>query len=1191
MVVLTESGLNKRHREFNQKVIEAAEKNLKFDEVKAEGVESDIDILFKIDLCSKYKDIKYILEVLKSSDSIFISRALKCTWMFDLEFSNFINPQYINDEIFPHISLKLKRKVLNTISIHIKDEKRALEFYEYCKSLNFFNIAAKYLLYTSEETKLKELRENTSLFRDKDLSFLKNFVKHSYALAETILEVMPERNLLLEFNYLYFVEGVGEKYLDLLENYDNLEKNYYRFPKFGLRMSKNIILKHKNRIYKKPELYTSLINSSMFRKYSTVEDAKYYTTVLLPEDSNAFWNENYYESKKHFFDIIPKEQKYHFIKKLFDVKYPGKPFEMSIEFYNLSYYDLIIDPQLKEDWALRQVKSEKEILGSGKDFLWYRFVNFEKAFDAVKKYIRITIDRDVRAQITNVLIESAKTCRELETLFKYYYERHINEERFRKERFVEAVDKLHNIFDFDADCFNAFDKIYYSLEVYNTLSTYYCNPNYLTIGLIYRIINEMEMVEALIKYMDNSIAFYKLKTYTDKLSAENSILVYNYLMEFYLNKIKSFDTQPFNETVKLGVRKYIRFALDLMIQYNKSKDEIPEIVLKYVHLDWEEFKYHFYFREPVVKMLSPNDLLRCLKRDTSEFVTKFSIVKELIKDDDRLRFNHILRKLKVYFTNDVAKEYFQLYEIILAERDLNKYSINILVFGIIQLADKEKLETFMAMYMPAEPKIDHVNIDRKLLSIQSAICSFAGYARPPVPLALMLKFIKGDYTKYCLPLFNMYLANLPPALCIEFVNSIIDAPLSLQKHGLRLAFNCLACNVIKSLVTDVWKRTKNISLRLIIYKSLLEKIYQVDSGNKLSLFETLNNFTTTIYEEDEDELFRLLTSNNLPKNLLNEHFKTVYVTFEKLPFKTRYIGYRQIVVSCLENNLKLIEPNTFIEQIINEHVQYVFDGSHDERYHMLRDCGVIKHKWHLAVAYISLLESTQNMDYKLNLVKQIISKCIQKWEVIHENKAIYRNFLAIFLDLLKTKAYSQDVTTYRQGNIIFEYILNELVNSLPTKEIYTTVWDLKLYILMRNSIIDGSENRKSLNAAKILKETGTKFGKECVALTLDYIQKDMFWIMFEEDIRNLIHNQVQNIDSYLTNHFGELHGESALVYVADQLTDVKRFETFFLAAKLLQNRTIPIELLNKLNNFEDKQIQCFVYEKLMKNNSQGTSFI
>ncbi|KAJ0171892.1 hypothetical protein K1T71_012655 [Dendrolimus kikuchii] len=1205
MVVLTECSLNKRHREFNRKVIEAIEKNVNFDDVKAEGNESDIDSLFKIDLASKYKKIDYILEVLKSGDSLCITRALKSIWMFDMEYSHIINPNFIQEELFPHLSLKSKKKLLTTISIHVRDESRALEYYNFCNSLKYFDIALKFLLFTSEETRLNLLRETSSgifsLVDNKGLTYIRHFLGNSFALTKIYLEMASEnrrRKILYELRYLYSLDNI--KYLYLLETYEDPNKQdcYNRFQGFGLRISKDMILKNKDRIYKKPLLYTHIIKKSMFVKYSTIDDAKYYVTALLPCNVNDFWDRNYYESKKHFFDMIPKEEKYQFLKKIFSEKYPDAPFEMTINFYKLQYYDLIVDLELKEEWALRHIKSEKEILGSGRDYLWYRFIQFSKSFDEIKKYIRINKDADVRAQITNVLIESARNDRELETLFKYYYERHINEERFRKERFLDAVDNHHNIFNLDSDCFAALDKIFYSLEVYNVLTTYYCKSEYKIIGLVYRVINNIEMPEALIKFVDDTIPFYILSRYMNKLSKENAPLVFNYLMDFYLNRIKSFDDTTYDESVKITVRKPVNFLLDLMHQFEKPKEEIPEIVMKYVKLDWDEFKYHFYFRTEGVKRLEQSYLLRCLKNDTSEFVSKLPILKKVLTTYP-FKVNRVLRKLRLYFSNDIAKEYFKLYEDILNESDVDKHTVDHVVFGIIQMADTKYLEEFMNKYIPTDTKIDHVAIDRKLLSVQRALCSFAGYARPPISLSLILKYIQGDYTQYCLPLFHMYLANLQPAPFSEFVKAIINAPLSIQKHGLRLAFKCFSIDDLKKLVVNVWSQTKNVSLRLIIYKALHDKINENEDNDTVSsLFEVLNRFTSTVYEEDDHELFCLLTSDTLPKSLINEHLKTVWLQFEKLPFRTQFIEYKNNAVRSLTYNLSLIQPKDFIENLVKDHLQYVFEHNHDEeRYKMLREGGVIRSKWCLTSKYITFLENNENLEIKLSLTKLITSKCIQNWVMVINGSNIYRNLFYKFLSLLKSQSYKQGLANYRHANILFECILKDVIEGLPIEETYLIIWDLKLNIRTRNVIINANERT---NGSEIIKDVGIEFGKVCLALVAEHLEKNMFWIMFENDIRDIISYEANNIATHLKqgDFYNSVHIDDIIVLVCNELTELKQFESYLLAAKMLQTSydtdvfTIEYnQVLNKLKTFYDPQIKCFVHQRFIRNNMDGSTLM
>lgn len=67
-----------RYRHYNSLVKLSADLQLEFKLIKNTPESVPIDILFKIDLASQYRNVDYILEILSDDDMLYVSRALKC---------------------------------------------------------------------------------------------------------------------------------------------------------------------------------------------------------------------------------------------------------------------------------------------------------------------------------------------------------------------------------------------------------------------------------------------------------------------------------------------------------------------------------------------------------------------------------------------------------------------------------------------------------------------------------------------------------------------------------------------------------------------------------------------------------------------------------------------------------------------------------------------------------------------------------------------------------------------------------------------------------------------------------------------------------------------------------------------------------------------------------------------------------
>ncbi|KAJ8708681.1 hypothetical protein PYW08_010063 [Mythimna loreyi] len=497
MIILTGSNLGERQRELNTKVKEAIAQSVEFDQIKGASEESDVDKFFKIDIASKYLNIDYIIEVLKSGDSLYISRALKCSWIYGDDFAHIINGENLHNNVIPFMSSKMKKKLLSAIAVHVRDETRAGEFYKYCMENKLTTIASKFLNYTSETFKLNALKDDAvyHMVVQYDSEYLNYFFGSSFTLAEAYIKAYNEANRLVVFRKLSYLFTVSDvKYLGLLEKYVVLSA--YEHTNLGLRISKSIMKLHMGRVLKKPSLYMRILHQGAVKKYLTAEDAIICAAAVLPDSVELFWNQNYTRKYKYILDKVTVPL-FQFVKQIFTAKYPEQDFETTPVFYHKQLYKLMTDEE-KEIWALNQIDSENEILGIGKDYLWYKFVSFEKAFVEIKKLIMITTDNSKRTDMILVLIDSAKTQRELQKLLTHYYERHINEQKFSKENFLDRVLHNFNVYEFDEDCWTAFNKIFHNLEVYN-INDYHSKTEFRIIALIYCIINKKEVPEAIKK--------------------------------------------------------------------------------------------------------------------------------------------------------------------------------------------------------------------------------------------------------------------------------------------------------------------------------------------------------------------------------------------------------------------------------------------------------------------------------------------------------------------------------------------------------------------------------------------------------------------------------------------------------------------------------------------------------------------
>ncbi|XP_072946350.1 uncharacterized protein [Epargyreus clarus] len=1188
MLILTGNNLGERHKDLNMKVTEAAGLEVDFDEVKNMEEKGDVDKLFKIDLATRYKNIDYILEVLKCGDVFHITKALNCTWIYEDNYSHYINTTYLVNNIFPYMSLKMKRKMLTAISMHLRNGERVIDFYTYCKENKMKEYAHKFLVFTPDSFKL-ELMKNWDKFNSfRDKKFLKQFIGNSFEVARAYMALSDYSSYIKhELRFLYTVSD--EEYLDILEAHNHNDSRYPNCSRrLGIRTSKDILKKYKDRVIKYPVLYINQLNKSMLIRYLTSEDVKLLAFALLPPSADYFWSINYYQTYQFLLSKIPKNELFAFVKELFTSKYPGEPFEMTKQFYRLSYYQMLTIEE-REAWALLHIERDED-WSEIENFVWYRFVSFVKAFPGIKRYVFLTPDKDKRSRIVNILPETTRNEDDVIKMLNHYYQRHVNESEAHKESFINKVIEHNDIYSFSSECWAAFDMLFYSLEVYTTEA--YVRPEYKLRSVFYHILHNIELPGVLLNYID-CIHFYHVISIIEQLSPDRNKIIATYLMNHYAEKIKKLLETPRDDTpkeddpyyrdpIKEEIDRLVYRVWNIIYTFKREHDECPAIVVKYMEENMDMYEGHEKFKQKFVP-ITEEDFVRWLKEDVE---TAIEGIADIRYNTYRwiFRLSRLFRKLKVYFRHDVGAEYLKYFKEYLADipAGYREYrNVKMAVVGVFYLADEEFKSTLMEKYIPLIPKIDRRNMDNRVLQVQKAICRLAYHSRPPLPLSMFLKYITGDYVHFCLPVFNNYLAN--STSITTFIESILDAPLSIQKHGLRLAFISYTPEALKKLIIDVWNKTKNVSLRMLLYETLFNRILNEPEDAQKELYEVLKLYTSELNKDDHDSVYSLLVSDNLPDKFKGDLIETAWLTVSKFLDKTVDFRRKISVISHMEKYSHLVQREFPRVQIIDEHVHdMLFMDNLKTRYdsHCLEE--LIRTKWSLTAKYIVSFTNKEEQQRSLELLHTIITQCVKLWDFIDNGIYIARKFVHDFIRIIMNK---DTKISERCASMVPIYVcmLDVLETSLKKEQVYLMAWKLKLTIACRKIIhiekhvVDAETGKcRNWSSEKIAKEFAQKVAKMIATL----VEKREFYHCFYQALANIISDAGHTICSILSiNNCGYNY------YISDTLTDVKIHETHVIALLMLPTNppynwySEHERSIKKIKELDSDEIRCFLYDK------------
>ncbi|XP_026316140.1 uncharacterized protein LOC113227433 [Hyposmocoma kahamanoa] len=1174
-MILTGTNLGQRQHDFNTKVNEAANKRIDFQQIKQNPETSDVDKLFKIDLASKYKNIEYFIEVLKSGDSFHIIRVLKHNWMYDDKYSHIINVDYLEHNVFPYMSIKMKRKLLTNISNNVTNEKRSKCFYIYCVSKCLYHNATKFLLHTSESFKLNAIQTQMDMLNNLDDN-LKFFIGDSFELVHAYLkEKKNGRNAIFyELRHMYSISS--EEYLDVVEKYSKVHDDK---PKcLGLRISKDIMKNHKKRVLHKPRLYIPIINKNILVKHSTSEEAKNYLKALLPENVDHFWSNIFISKYRSIIDALAIGEKFKFLKKIFSDKYPGERFEMKSDFYLLDYYEIMTEEE-RELWALEHLA-----LNDDDNYQYYKFLPFDKAFERMTKEILVTPDALQRSRILETVVETAKTKDQILKFLEYYYNRHANE-RY-KDSFISVLLDKHSVLDFEEDCFNIV------LKLMRSVKTSFYEDKFNALIIIYSILRGKDFTQnglpvCLKGLIRTSFSITQLTDHVKKLDPERKEITYQGLREISIDVLKNLLADTSNEYYHYELKVFIQFYLSFIKYFQKPNSDVPEAVAKYIESKWEDFSNHAFF---VDKKMTRDKVMRFLKKD-AKLACDFQLIEKYITEspvcrDEDFRLTTVLRKLKVYFSHDIAQEYLKYFSQCLTEKAKPRQLIHTAIHGIFQLADENRKLDFCMKHVPENPKIDHVEIDERLLVIQEGICRYAFYARPNVPLSKILLYVKGDYVPFCLQMFNYFVANLPPQLCLQFVEALINAPVKIQKHGLRLAFQCFSVEDLKKIIVKAWTKNKNISLRVVMYTSMFQIIQNQDPNNQIELFELFKTMTLDLHKDDHEDTFRVIRKAYLlPEHLKGDYYEAAWKAVSKFPDSTKGSQSKRAVLLGMVDNISLLNKE-FLLSVIEDHIRDVLMEQQN-----LEEQSICSAKWDLVTTLIIKVTDEEGNKTNLKLVKLILQKCLEKWNEVNDEIFTMRQLCHDFINRLVEKN-TEERDSYSKSNAIFDSILQDLLNVLPVEEVYLIFWDLKLTMII-NKVADFGrekikyESEKHSRKTEILRDVSLNFANEIGALVHDLVEKGLYHTSFVEKIADKIDSKIVNLQNML--NINSINCFDMYISIADSLTNLNMAEIYLLVARIL-----PLEceegyeeeyrkLLEKIKSYNNSEVRCCVYQRFMNN--------
>ncbi|XP_034827405.1 uncharacterized protein [Maniola hyperantus] len=1085
-------NLGEKHQHLNQLVREAiADENYTIDEFNIE--DGDIKNLLKIEIANKTRNVDYILKVLVCEDSLYVSRAIKQSmWLVTGdEFRNIINPEYLHSTLFPQMNTKSVNKFTKYIQLNLKDTTRAEQFYDYEKSPEK---AVYWLPHCSPEFIIKNISKHMAHLK---ISLIKRLCEKNIMVLETFVEACSPIPKSIVFEATAFVLNSDNinKYLDLVEKLQN-----YEYPKLNKSNTNLIMRLAPKRIFDKFDNYCNYIHLPTFIKFLKSNNIK---TFLLEQASRAekqnraagIFNKHQLQC---FFEAMPKEERFDFIKQIF------------IDKIHTQKSNLLTDSEIRAMSYLYNCIKNKRWYN---ELQLYQYAPFDIAFSHIKKLItQETQNSDKKNMFSTLVLTAKHNDQNVNSLLQYFREKHLNDSFDLRYQFTKDIICQTNFHKLDQSTWNILEDIMMPdiIDADKSIQVF------IESIIIFKVLHSQKVPEIL----EKKFQFNSLNTYKNRFNKEDEIIIFSYLYDYIKTKLLEccdFKTeQQFDETLKI-----LDLVLNLLNDWNKDLREYPLIISTIKDLlnvkkqnSWKKDLSILYnknkswkkwlFEESFELCPCQSVFINAVKHDPTMFERYKSEAEELcLKEKETVI--QFLKKIKIYWAQSLTKTWTNVFINKLDNLNNQKASSR----GVCILFPREDLLTILNKYAPENAKIDYGNINELNLNLQRCFATNMHIARPQPPPEIILLYAKGDYLKCSLPSLLSIYHNLSGAKSARYISELLNAQVSLQKHAIRFSFIKMKTYEIPTLYEKVWKTSKNTTIRNVLFKTVHDLVCkEKDPVGIETLWNLLEMFIDNLtFNENKNVYDTLLKVSDTPIAIRADFFVKSYTFLKKLQnSKIEYETYSSSLKYTLfpyARDIMDTLPPSFVANILLEFINEDFIKESGSYYTMRASIVVI-------TSYLLTAkdESTQMKKYE-EIFVPIVKHCTTSFKENKNRDHCIKN-LEILLDKL-----CEDLQIYffEKKMVLpikmFSAIKDDLEKIFSETENYLmlTKWTLALAFT------------KSLNGHQgcdwygLCLAAAPQFGKDCYQILYDHSKKyfPRIYILFVRALETILNLFIQNI--------------------------------------------------------------------------------
>ncbi|KAH0534638.1 hypothetical protein KQX54_006105 [Cotesia glomerata] len=885
-----------------KKVVESKSKNQ--DALDLKEVPEALKPLVQVEIARLLRQPDGIVDALKSDDSVVFSRAIKVKWFFNGSIEACSTVQYYQTHILPYVSLQSRFKIIKTLGDNL-GEKSAIAEKFYISLCEMYGEKQAYPLLKacSESFIWNRITEHGVRLDNRIVRFLfykypeliVKYLKLGKKSSDPFERNLQRVNLYVLFDFLpRLVKKCPKAFVELIEMH-----GCSSFRKLSNTRTELFLVNCIDALLKNAKLFLPVLNLKTVTKKLNEEQFKNIFTQLFPEDLKSFE----FGDLLDYLEFVPKDKKLPLMLSTFK------------EVYKLNLLDCTekITPKalklLPRDERIKQAKIKMEKEPSNEFFFsdrsWICYLPPEESVERIKTLIKKTSDENKRMHLLKQLIYTCYVNSDnnamLEVL-KYITTRHKNEQRYLLSDILDMISSekyLKNLLQ------EHWDVIYNFLKFMNVKNESNCWLNILQVEIItYFIRFELEnshSIEDKISFLadliisqsqisfnilEDNIVFEKqcleefLKVLPTKKPNDKDYpstdLIKNVIISIYtFNKHNLKAKSPF-EPMSVKDFPWVLNATKKMINKNTEYDHDLLFILRTF-----QKKEHDLYKELAANVKEEEFLcsnllymLRTLRTNPEIFMRNWKYSLEAcIRSTNRLIIHEFIKSSRWYQDLPIkfAEECLKIIE---ETKDAQALII------LALLLEGPAFEQVVTPFIPSSATIDVDPEDAKTdyQMVYSASLAF-NRVNPAVSLDCTLKFCVGDYIHNIINCLVNVSRRTSVAKVIPFALTLMDRPVSIKKHGIRLF--CMAADVkqLRRTLIDMWRSETHQTIRTLVFTNIFNA-FKSNPNNET--WEMLKECLDDLKPDDKDTFASLLEFKYVPNEYVADYVEKLFTVFRKL---------------------------------------------------------------------------------------------------------------------------------------------------------------------------------------------------------------------------------------------------------------------------------------------------------------------